>query len=69
MRWIIEFNEMGGYDCLTDSIDIKKDGILKVSIDLSLYGQTSCGSCPMEGRAEAEAIAAEIIKALNEANQ
>ncbi len=65
--WTWEFDENGGYDCMTDSVDIHYEGRFKFGLDLSTYGQKHCG--PNDAaRPLAESLASRVVDALNSAH-
>ena len=61
-QWLCNFRENGGYDCMTDSFDITRDGHIIVEVDLRLFGQDNCKEATQEqlqeGRKVADIIAA-----------
>jgi hypothetical protein len=65
VKWAWEFVDCGGYDCMSDAVYVKCDGETKVTLDLHCFGQRDCQPAPVVGRAEAEALAEKIVKALN----
>lgn len=67
--WTYEFEEDGGYDCMTDAFLLKRDGRTLIVIDLENFGQASNEPPPPEAAAEAEQLALKIVKALNEFGQ
>ena len=65
--WMIEFDEMGGYDCITGAWIIFYNQQPIVTIDQSNFGQTSCD---FDFRSKkAEIIAYYIFNALKQMNQ
>ena len=65
--WTYEFEEDGGYDCMTGAFVLKRDGRPLIVIDLENFGQASGQRPPPpEAVAEAEQLALKIVKALNE---
>lgn len=60
----MEFDECGGYDCMTAAWTIRDpQGNIRIEIDLRLFGQRNCDS---EYRSqEAEDLARSIVDALN----
>jgi hypothetical protein len=65
--WSYEFTEMGGYDCMSDSIDIACGGKVLIVLDLANFGQRRTAPAPSNARAAAEALAAKIVADLNAA--
>jgi hypothetical protein len=63
-RWTKEFDEHGGYDCMTGAWNIyDPKGNLRVKVDLGHFGQAPCA---YEFRSTgAEEVAECIVKALN----
>lgn len=61
-QWLCNFRENGGYDCMTDSFDITRDGSIIAEVDLRLFGQDNCKEATQEqlqeGRKVADIIAA-----------
>jgi hypothetical protein len=66
--WTYDFEEMGGYDCMTDAFLIKLNGCTRAKMDLRLYGQETSWE-PREDdhnpKKEAEEYARLIVDALN----
>ena len=64
--WKAEYCESGGYDCMTDAVEIKNgQGKTVVVIDLGLCGQSNCGVVTVAMRKNAGGIADIIVKAVN----
>lgn len=65
--FVSEYNEMGGYDCMTDSFDIKQatKACSIISLDLSSYGQGRCEKASKETLEKAQADALLITHCLN----
>lgn len=63
--WEYQFNKNGGYDCTTDSYDIKSNGKLIAELDLSWYGQSNCEAASRETLQQAESNAAYIVRCVN----
>jgi len=66
--WISTFEDMGGYDCMTDAFYIKQDTEEKIrpliaTLDLSDYGQKHCIVPSAEIKEQAGANARLIAKA------
>jgi hypothetical protein len=40
-KWTLEFDEYGGYDCMTGAWEIRKDSHLVLQIDQRFFGQSS----------------------------
>ena len=73
-QWLCNFRESGGYDCMTDSFDITRDGRIIAEVDLRLFGQDNCKEATQEqlqeGRKVADFIAAapDMLAALEAAS-
>lgn len=70
MPYIYEYDETGGYDCMTGAFRIyhsdKKPWEQVVKVDLGDFGQGSCEWPPKEEhKAAAEEVAKKIVAALN----
>jgi len=61
--WKYEFNEMGGYDCMTDSYDIRCEEKTLAVLDFHDYGQRSTHDQSITPRVYAEANARLIAAA------
>jgi hypothetical protein len=60
--WTYEYEELGGYDCMTGAFVIKFDGHEIATIDQNDFGQTHCEYYRMP---DAEAKAQFIVDACN----
>ena len=67
MTYTYEYDETGGYDCMTGAFIVEHpDGSRVVAVDLGDFGQGHCEWPPQEAhKAAAEEIAKLITEALN----
>lgn len=64
-QWCTRYVENGGYDSMTDAIEIYRGERLIAVIDLANYGQDHCDRPSKEMRQEAEADAMFLVEAAN----
>ncbi|MCR4304946.1 MAG: hypothetical protein NUV63_12120 [Gallionella sp.] len=64
-KFTLEFDETGGYDCMTSAWIIRRNGIKMVAIDLADFGQSPCEYDYKS--AEAEILARLILKTVQKA--
>jgi hypothetical protein len=60
----MEFDEMGGYDCMSDAFNIKRDAKIIVQVDLADFGQSGCRPHTTDQYAAAERVARVCFEAL-----
>lgn len=67
MRYTYEFNDTGGYDCMTGAFIIHDAaGNTVCDVDLRYHGQDNCQwPAPEEALNAAEVVAKKIVDALN----
>jgi hypothetical protein len=67
--WTYEFEDGGGYDCMTDGVWVLHNRNKLFYIDLVMYGQKQDGShTPRLAKDRAMAFASKIVLGLNERN-
>ena len=69
MKYVFEFDETGGYDCMYGAFIVKVEGseATLFEIDCRHYGQRSCDYKDAESIAVARSVAQKVVDALNAA--
>jgi len=62
----MEFDDSGGYDCMTAAYKIKCGKQLIASVDCADYGQENCSPLPFCVHAKAHEMSQLIVTAVNE---